>query len=157
MSKSGKILFVLSVIFFFILCGIRLVLGGFHPMMWVPLALTLLCFILAAVKDHRGILNFLTLRTTKHGMNMGALILLVLAGLFCINLLAVRYEKKWDWSSDKLNSLSDQSVKAAQGLKAKTYKKILATLFQCSPMFHRKFPFTLTTPFSDLTSHKNMT
>lgn len=118
MSKAGKFLFLFSALFFLGLMAFRFVYGGWHDSMWVPLGLTLVLFFTAAAKERQIIATFLSMRTTQHGMNMGVLILLAFAGAVCINLLAVRYEKKFDWTSDKLNSLSDQSVKAATALKA---------------------------------------
>ena len=56
------------------------------------------------------------MRTTKHGLNMGAVILIALVGLTCVNILSVKYNHKFDWTSDKLNSLSEQSVKLAHNL-----------------------------------------
>lgn len=120
MSKAGKILLFLSVVFFIALCVMRIVLGGWETFMWVPLALSLALCVAAVVKDRSVIKEFFFLKTTKHGMNMGVLILLVLTGLICLNFLAFRYEKKFDWTSEKLNSLSEQSVKAAEAMKAKT-------------------------------------
>jgi hypothetical protein len=58
------------------------------------------------------------MRTTKHGLNMGAMILIALVGVVAVNFLVVRNEKKFDWTSEGLNSLSDQSVKALDNLKS---------------------------------------
>lgn len=120
MSKTGKGLLLFGSLFWVALYAFRLVYGGWHDSMWVPLGLGTVMIGAALIKDFRAIVDFLTMKTTKHGMNMGALILMTIAGLVCVNVLAVRYEKKFDWTSDKLNSLSDQSVKAAQALKADT-------------------------------------
>lgn len=117
MSKIGKVSLLISGLFVLALGVTRLILGGWHNAMWAPLAIGLAFFCLAMVKDARFFYEFLTMRTTKHGMNMGALILIALVGLVSVNFLAVRYEKKFDWTSEGLNSLSEQSVKAAQGLK----------------------------------------
>jgi ABC-type uncharacterized transport system involved in gliding motility auxiliary subunit len=116
MSKAGKFLFLFSFVFFFILLVTRLAYGGWHDGMWGPLGLSVLMFVLGMAKDLRAVLGFLTMRTTKHGMNMGALIALVVIGLACVNYLSVRYERKFDWTKERLNSLSDQSVKAVQAL-----------------------------------------
>ena len=58
------------------------------------------------------------MRTTKHGMNMGVLILLFILGVFAVNFLAVKNNKKWDLTAEGLNSLSDQSVKILKSLDA---------------------------------------
>ncbi|MEK7356885.1 MAG: Gldg family protein [Bdellovibrionota bacterium] len=120
MSKKGAFLFLFAGLFYAALLAYRLLYQGWHDSLWVPLVLGTIFFISALVLERRSLLGFFAMRTTKHGMNMGVLILLVLAGLACVNVLAVRYEKKWDWTNDKLFSLSDQSVKAARALKAET-------------------------------------
>lgn len=117
MSKAGKILFLFSFLSFVALLVARLVMGGWHDGLWAPMAISVICLVLGVLRDRQTILEFLTMRTTKHGMNMGVLIVVAVIGLACVNFLAVRYEKKFDWTSDKLHTLSDHSVKAAQALK----------------------------------------
>jgi ABC-type uncharacterized transport system involved in gliding motility auxiliary subunit len=125
MSKAGKFLFLFSVLFFMGLCVFRLIYGGWHDAMWVPFTLSLVLFFVGFIKEYRAIMAFFTMRTTKHGMNMFTLILMVLVGLTCVNVLAVHYEKTFDWTSEKLNSLSDQSIKAAKSLKQETQLLLL--------------------------------
>lgn len=120
MSKIGKILFFFSGLAFVILGVCRLVYGGWHSSFWVPFGLMFVLFIAGVIHDRRAIREIFGMRATQHGMNMGALIATAIVGLGCLNFLAVRYEKKFDWTSDKLNSLSDQSIKAAQALKNET-------------------------------------
>jgi ABC-type uncharacterized transport system involved in gliding motility auxiliary subunit len=125
MSKAGKFLFLFSFLFFLVLCVTRIIYGGWQNGMWGPFVLSIVFFILGVAKDWRGIRELLAQRSTKHGMNMGVMILLVITGLTCLNVLAVRYEKKFDWTSDHLNSLSDQSRKAAQSLRDETTVLVL--------------------------------
>lgn len=120
MSKIGKICFGFSVLAFLILGTARLIYGGWHDSLWVPFVLMFAFFIAGAIKDRVALKEILTMRTTKHGMNMGALILIALTGLVCLNFLATRYDKKLDWTSEGLNSLSEQSIAAAKGLKQET-------------------------------------
>jgi len=120
MSKAGKILFSFSILAFLILGSGRLVYGGWHPALWVPFGLMFVFFAGGVASDHKAIREIFALRTTKHGLNMGALIVMVLVGLVCVNYLASRYEKKFDWTSDHFNSLSEQSIKAAKDLKVPT-------------------------------------
>ena len=120
MSRAGKFLFLFSFLFFLILCVTRIIYGGWQSGMWGPFLLCIILFVLGCIKDARGIREIAGMRTTKHGMNMGAAIALVIAVLTCVNIFGVRYEKRWDWTSDRLNSLSDQSVKAVQSLRGET-------------------------------------
>jgi ABC-type uncharacterized transport system involved in gliding motility auxiliary subunit len=120
MSKAGKVLIIAGLLFWAALYVFRLAYGGWHPALWVPLVLGTLLLLAGFIKDRRGLFAFFTMRTTKHGLNMGAVIAIALVGLTCVNILSVKYNHKFDWTSDKLNSLSDQSVKAAKALTQKT-------------------------------------
>lgn len=120
MSKIGKISFAFSFLAFFILGAARLIYGGWHDSFWVPFSLMFVFFAVGVAKDWRALKDIFMMRTTRHGMNMGALVITAIAGLSCVNFLAARYDKKMDWTSEKLNSLSDQSVKAAEALKEDT-------------------------------------
>ncbi|CAN5682964.1 Gldg family protein [soil metagenome] len=156
MSKVSKASLLFAGLFAVAVVVIRLILGGWTPLMWIPLGLSLALFVFAIVRDWRLMLEFLTLKTTKHGMNMGVLILTMFVFLVAANFLAVARERKWDWTSEGLNSLSEQSVKAVENLKVDTdivllYRKAendettrrqvsdLATLYMnASPKVHLK-------------------
>lgn len=116
MSKASKIFLIGGALFWAAMYVFRLVYGGWHPALWVPLTLGFLLIVAGVAKDWRNLLAFFTMRTTKQGLNMGAVIAIALVGLTCVNILAVKYNHKFDWTSDKLNSLSDQSVKVAKAL-----------------------------------------
>lgn len=120
MSKAGSILFLFAFLFMGGVMVARTVIGGWIDPMWVPFGLAILCFLGALAKDWRSLGEFFTLKTTKHGMNMGAAILLALVTIVCLNVLAVRYNKSFDWTQEKIHSLSDQSSKAVRSLKADT-------------------------------------
>ena len=118
MNKVSKLSFFISLLFTIVLFSWRYVAGGWNNAMIVPLVIIFVFFSYGLIKEARTILGFLTMRTAKHGMNMGLMIVLAIAFLVIINVFSVRYEHKFDWTSDKMNSLSDQSLKAAQGLKS---------------------------------------
>ncbi|MDZ4083293.1 MAG: Gldg family protein [Bdellovibrionales bacterium] len=120
MSKISKISLLLSGLFAVSVVVTRIILNGWVGGMWAPLGLSIALFTFAVIRDWRLMFEFFTLKTTKHGMNMGALILTMLVLLVAVNYLAVSKEKKWDWTSEGLNSLSEQSVKAVENLKADT-------------------------------------
>jgi ABC-type uncharacterized transport system involved in gliding motility auxiliary subunit len=116
MSRLGKILYLfsgLSVVGFLVT---RFLLGGFHPAMWIPLALFLGGILGAFWVDRKLYLDFLSMKTTKHGMNMGLLILMVVIMLGAVNFVSVRHYKTFDFSLAQVNTLSDQSVKLLQSL-----------------------------------------
>lgn len=128
MSKVSKFSLLFSGLFAVSVVVTRIILNGWVPMMWIPLGIALGLLFFAIARDWRLMFEFFTLKTTKHGMNMGAMILTVLVLLIAVNFLAVTKEKKWDWTSEGLNSLSEQSVSAVGNLKTDTelillYKK----------------------------------
>lgn len=125
MSKPGKVYLFAGLAFLVLLFIFRVTYEGWHDSMWVPLVLGLTLSIAGLVRERRNFIQFFTMRTTKHGLNMGAILIFALLGLICVNVLAVRYEKRFDWTSDKLNTLSDQSIKVAKGLKSETQLVLL--------------------------------
>jgi ABC-type uncharacterized transport system involved in gliding motility auxiliary subunit len=116
MSRLGKILLVVSAISLLCFVVTRVLVGAWIPFMWIPLGLFVGGFIAAMVKDRRAVGGFLTMKTTKHGMNMGALISLVLIVLVVVNFLAVRHYKTWDFSGQQVNTLSPQSAQLVKNL-----------------------------------------
>lgn len=120
MSKSSKFSLLFSGLLAVSVVVLRIILNGWVDFLWYPLVAAVVLFVFALFRDWRLMLEFFTLKTTKHGMNMGALILTMVVFLIAVNFLAVTKEKKWDWTSEGLNSLSEQSVKAVGGLKVDT-------------------------------------
>ena len=117
MSKLGKFSFFVCGISVIVLFVARFIIGGWLDYLYAPLVISLLAFILAIAVDAKFYLEFLTMRTTKHGMNMGALILMALLMTVAVNFLGSRYDKTFDLTKEKINSLSDQSVEVVKNLK----------------------------------------
>lgn len=124
MSRWGKISWLLCGLSIVILLGARFFLGGWINLLWIPLGIFLVSFFVALVVDFRFYLEFLTLRTTKHGMNMGAMILLVLAILVSLNFIAVRHNKTWDFTEEGLFTLAPQSKDLLKNLKDDMHVRI---------------------------------
>ena len=120
MSKTSKFSLLFSGLFTISVFVARLILGGWNSMLWLPLGLAIVCFAFAVLRDWRMFLEFFSLRTTKHGMNMGALIMSMIVFLIAVNFLAVSKDKKWDWTSEGINSLSEQSLKVVENLQTDT-------------------------------------
>lgn len=117
MSKKAKICFVGAFIALVSTFVIQFMLG-----MWMNLNMILMVVAgglvgLAVLFDWKLYWEFLTMRTTKHGMNMGAVIVMVVTLMVCLNYLANKHNKTWDLTQEKLNSLSEQSTKVLDGLK----------------------------------------
>jgi len=112
----GKVGFLIAALCFIVAAAVRFILGAWIPFLYLLVALAGVALVVSMFFDRKIYLEFFTLRTTKHGMNMGAMILLVLGLLVCVNYLAVRHNKTFDLTTEKLNSLSDQSVKVLDSL-----------------------------------------
>lgn len=117
MNTKAKISWLISGLSLVILVTVRGILGGWIDYLWVPLAFFVVFTTLAIVFDFKLYLEFFTLRTTKHGANMGVMILLFLAILVGVNFVSVQRNKTWDFTAEKLHSLSDQTVKVLGNLK----------------------------------------
>ncbi|MCB9026673.1 MAG: GldG family protein [Bdellovibrionaceae bacterium] len=117
MSKLAKVLWLVSGLSLAALVTIRYILGGWTTdWLFLPLGLFGICFLGALVIDYKFYLEFLTLKTTKHGMNMGAMIILVIVFFVSINYFGKKYSKTWDLTEEKLHSLSDQSLNLIKNL-----------------------------------------
>jgi ABC-type uncharacterized transport system involved in gliding motility auxiliary subunit len=103
---------------------VQFMTGAFMNLNSVLLGVAAALVVLAVFFDSRLYWEFLTMRTTKHGLNMGAMILLVLTLLVCVNYLANKHNKTWDLTAEKLNSLSDQTTALLKDLKSDLEVKV---------------------------------
>lgn len=118
MSTKAKICFLMAFLVLISSFVVQFMTGAWLNINSVLLGLAGALFVAAVVLDSRLYWEFLTMRTTKHGMNMGAMILLVITLLVCVNYLASRHNKTWDLTAEKLNSLSDQTATLLKDLKS---------------------------------------
>lgn len=116
MSRIGKILFVFAGLSFVILMVVRLVLGEWNDYLYIFLAMFLLFSIGGIFKDLRFFKEIFLMRTTKHGLNFGVTVIMVVVAIGAINYIAYVQNKKIDVTEEKLNSLSDQTVSILKGL-----------------------------------------
>ncbi len=124
MSRLGIGLWVIAGLLLGIVAFFKFILSTWHPaLIYVVIAAGVLV-VVSLVKDRALYWEFLTMRTTKHGMNMGALILLTLALLMSINYMTFRHNKTFDMTTEGLNSLSDQSSKILAGMKDEIQVKL---------------------------------
>ncbi|MGA8036540.1 MAG: Gldg family protein [Candidatus Acidiferrales bacterium] len=75
------------------------------------------CVVAALVIGFRGVVDYLSKRSTKQGSNTLVLTLAVLAILVIANLIGYRHPKRIDLTTEKLYTLSDQTRNVVQGLK----------------------------------------
>lgn len=118
MSKLSKILLSLAGLSLAAFGLARFLLGGWMPIYTILLVFTVVFVLIAVFKDRKLLAEFFTMKTTKHGMNMGLMILLVLTLIVIINYIGVKRNKTWDFSQAKTNTLSEQSIQIVKNLKS---------------------------------------
>lgn len=116
MSKYGLASMLVAGLSLLVVIVARFILGGWLDMLWFPLGLGLISLATLLITEFKTILEFLTMRTTKNGMNMGIIILLMVFVLGSVNFLSVRNDKTWDVTEGKVNSLSNQTVDILKNL-----------------------------------------
>lgn len=110
MSKWGLASLTIATLCMIIVIMARFILGGWLDMLWFPLGMGLVSFVALLITEHKTIWEFLTMRTTKNGMNMGMIILMMIVVLASVNYLSIRYNKTIDLTEEKINSLSEQTL-----------------------------------------------
>jgi len=117
MSKASKIFFFIAFLLLIVAMAAEVLmqqwLNLFTIMFWVAGIMA----VIAIGLDYRMYYDFLTMRTTKHGMSMGGMIVVVVVLLVCLNYLAALHNKSWDVTQEKLNSLSSESTTVMDNLK----------------------------------------
>jgi ABC-type uncharacterized transport system involved in gliding motility auxiliary subunit len=118
MSRLGKIFYLFSAISFVSLVVIRLLIGGWIPFLWVCLGL-FVGFLGGGIWQDRDFFReFFGMKTTKQGLSMGTLVVLVMTSLIAVNFIAVRKYKVFDFSAAQTNTLSAQSIQLLKALNA---------------------------------------
>ncbi len=117
MSKWGKISYLVGGLSLLIMLVARLILQGWIDYLYIPFFLGLAAIVLALIVDYKFYLEFFTMKTTKHGMNMGVIILLAFILIVAVNFLGVQFDHTFDMTRNKINTLSDQSLTALAHLK----------------------------------------
>ncbi|MBC7420159.1 MAG: GldG family protein [Bdellovibrio sp.] len=118
MSKKGKLFLTISLLSLIALGGLFFAIKVWMPFMWFLLVPVLIGMIGWIVVDHRSIHDFFGMKTTKQGFNMGAIILIALVFLCVINFVGARHYGTFDFSTNNLNTLSEQSKKILKSLDA---------------------------------------
>jgi ABC-type uncharacterized transport system involved in gliding motility auxiliary subunit len=80
---------------------------------WVGLA----CVVLYTLGQWRDILTFFKRRQARYGALATISVLVALGIVGAVNYLAARENKRWDLTSTKTNSLSEQTIKVLQSLR----------------------------------------
>lgn len=116
MQKQGIVFLLISGISLVCLLVLRFLLNGWVDYLWIPLGFFLV-FLGGGLWSYRKLYKeFFSVKTTKEGMSMGVMILLMLALLAALNYFGATRYKTFDFSSAQINTLSEQSKKLLQNL-----------------------------------------
>lgn len=118
MSPKGKLFFTIGILSLLALAGLFFALRVWMPFMWFVVAPAVIGFSGWFYTDFRALREFMGMKTTKQGMNMGVLILISMVLLVAINFVAARHHKAFDFSNNQVNSISEQSKKILSSLDA---------------------------------------
>lgn len=118
MSGRSRLALGASVLCFIALAGLYFALKVWMPFMWVLLAPAVLGLILWIYFDWKLIYDLFKMKSTKQGLNMGALVIIVLVLLTIVNYVGAKYYKTYDFSGNGINTLSAQSEKILTALDA---------------------------------------
>lgn len=124
MSRLGKVLFIIAGLSVLLLAITRFILGGWLNFMFFPLGIFLVSFIFGFIIDIKFYFEFLTMKTTKNGLNMFSAVILFFVSLVFLNYLAVQYSTSWDLTQGKINSVSKETVAVLSSLKEPLQFKI---------------------------------
>src|SRR3989344_6099525 len=116
MSGKSRLALGLSLIFFMALAGLFFATKVWMPFMWGLLGPGVLGLFLGLYLSRHSVIEFFTMKSTKQGLNMGALIVIVITLLTLVNYLGAKYYKVFDLSGNGMNTLSDQTKALLSGL-----------------------------------------
>ncbi len=123
MSKKSKVLLGIFFLGLVVFVVTRLVVLLWNPWMYTPLAISIAALVGAISIDFKQFVEFMTLKTTKKGLDMGTVIVLFIALLVAINYIGSKHNHKKDFTEEKLYSLSDQTKEILKGLDSDLYFK----------------------------------
>lgn len=116
MNPLSKISLLIAGFSLIIMSAARFVLGAWTPVLYAFLALFVLGLLVSLVLDYKLYLDFLSVKSAKKGLSLGWSLLLLLVFLVAVSYLGKRYNKSFDLTSEKLNSLSEQTKTALKNL-----------------------------------------
>jgi len=109
MSAKSRLLIGASIILFLSLGGLFFAIQYWMPFMWFILVPALACLVAALYRDRAFYVNLLQMKTTKHGLNFGMLVVVSIIFLTALNFLAVKKNKTFDFSLASQYTLSAQT------------------------------------------------
>lgn len=123
MSPKGRLFLALSIVSFVSLGGLFFALRVWMPFMWAIVFPGVICFGGWIYYEKKLLIEFFSLKTTKYGIDMGAVIFLSVLFIAVLNFVGARHTKTFDFSVNQVNSLSDQSKKITASLQTDLFVK----------------------------------
>lgn len=116
-NKKWAFIYLIVATLGFVVSGIPYVLGFWYNFLYIPFIGAILAFGFWIYLNKDNLIDFFKAKSTKNGLSNGTAILIGFLVLIGVNFLSVRYDKTYDITKDKLNSLSDESLKVTQEIK----------------------------------------
>lgn len=110
MSKKGRLLLGIASILFLSFGGLYFAIQTWMPFMWFILGPAIGSFFGWLYYDRKLLYDLMTMKTTKHGLNMGALVLIAIIFLVGLNILSSKQNRSFDFTQVGLHTLSPLSV-----------------------------------------------
>lgn len=156
MSKLGQLSLLFAGLTLAAFGVTRFFIREWYPFYWVLLGLIAFFVLAAGYVDRKFYKEFFSMKTTKNGMNMGVMIILVCVLLFAVNFIGARNVKTFDFSQAQRNSLSDQSLKIIKTLEQELKIKFFYHQKQEGVEENRKAFRELIRKYQDHTSKINL-
>ena len=116
MSAYGKLALLFSGFSLIISAGTRFILGGWTVALYIFLALFVLGILASLILDYRFYLEILTAKTAKDSLSLGWSLLLVVVLLSSAGYFGQRFNRTFDFTEEKINSLALQSEEILESL-----------------------------------------
>jgi len=116
MNPLSKISLFVAGFSLVVIAATRFVLGAWSPVLYGFLILFFASLLVSLILDYKFYFSFLSVKTAKKGLSLGWSLILLLVFLIGVSYLGKRYNKNFDLTSERLNSLSDQSKQALKNL-----------------------------------------
>lgn len=116
MISRHKLLFGVSLFFLICMGGLYFALQTWMPFMWILLVFGLGGVAYVGFAERKLLGEFSKLKTTKHGLSMGSVLILTLCILGFANYFSVKFVRVFDFSMTNLYTLSEQSKKIINNL-----------------------------------------
>ena len=117
MSPWGKFSLLLTGCSLIIAAGTRFILGGWGIVSYIFLAFFAVGLLATLILDYKFYLEILTAKATKNSMSLGWSLLLVIIGLSAAGYFGHRFNRTFDLTEEKINSLAPQTEEALESLK----------------------------------------